>query len=160
MAQPAPTAQQCPAVLTGVVIRHGFPIAESLTADLTAVVVGRESLLLTYLACRARSRAGQVLVYSVRSEAFRDGLQDAATWLSRCAAAAARRTDYAARRRRALRRAALVRADGRDRGQRLQGHVIARRSGDCMRTSKPDAARRATAVDGCGTTTGRVAPGW
>jgi hypothetical protein len=150
MAQPAPTAQQCPAVLTGAMIPQGIPITESLTADLTAVVVGRESLLLTYLACHARTRAGQVLVHSVRSEAYRDGLHDAATWLSR----------YAARRARALQRAALVRADGRDRGQRLQGHLIARRSGDCTRTSKPDAARRATAVDGRGTTTGRAAPGW
>ncbi len=160
MAQPAPTAQQCPAVLTGVMIRHGIPITESLTADLTTVVVGRESHLLTYLPCHARTRAGQVLVHSVRSEAFRDGLHDAATWLSRRATAAARRADYAARRQRALRRAALVRADGRDRGQRLQSHLIARRSGDCMRTSKPDAARRATTVDGRGTTTGRAAPGW
>lgn len=160
MAQPAPTAHQRPAVLIGVMIRHGIPITESLTADLTAVVVSRESLLLTYLACRARTQAVQVLVHSVRFDAFRGDFHDAAPWLSRCATAAARRADDAARRPRALRRAALVRADGRDRGHRLQGHLIARRSGDCMRTSKLDAARRATAVDGRGTTTGRAAPGW
>ena len=72
---PAPTARQCTAVLTGVLIRHGIPLTGSLTADLTAVVVSREAALLEYLAARARTRVEQVLVHSVRAEAFRDGLQ-------------------------------------------------------------------------------------
>ena len=43
-------------MLTGVLIRHGVPITESLPADLTAVVTGRETALLEYLAGRARTR--------------------------------------------------------------------------------------------------------
>ena len=43
MAQPAPTARQCTAVLTGVLIRHGVPITDSLIADLTAVITSREA---------------------------------------------------------------------------------------------------------------------
>ena len=105
MAQPAPTARQCTAVLTGVMIRHGVPLTDSLTADLTAVVVSREAALLEYLAARARTRVEQVLVHSVRAEAFRDGLNDAATWLSHAATAAARRAEDATKRQRALQRA-------------------------------------------------------
>jgi hypothetical protein len=70
MAQPAPTARQCAAVLTGVMIRHGVPLTESLTADLT-VVVSREAALLEYLTGRARARVEQELVHSVRSGGFR-----------------------------------------------------------------------------------------
>ena len=95
MAQPAPTARQCTAALTGVMIRHGIPLTGSLTADLTAVVVSREAALLEYLAARARTRVEQVLVHSVRAEAFRDGLNNAATWLSHAATAAARRAEDA-----------------------------------------------------------------
>ena len=91
MAQPAPTVRQCTAVLTGVMIRHGVPITESLTADLTAVVTSRETALLEYLAGRARTRVEQVLVHNGHSEAFRDGLNNAAAWLGRAATAAARR---------------------------------------------------------------------
>jgi hypothetical protein len=104
MAQPAPTARQCTAVLTGVLIRHGIPITETLTADLTAVITSREAALLKYLADSARSRVEQVLVHSVRSGGFRDGLIDAATWLSRTATAAARRDKDATERQRALQR--------------------------------------------------------
>jgi hypothetical protein len=104
MAQPAPTARQCTAVLTGVLIRHGVPITDSLTADLTAVITSREAALLEYLADRARSRVEQVLVHSVRSGGFRDGLNNAATWLSRTATAAARRDKDVAERQRALHR--------------------------------------------------------
>ena len=104
MAQPAPTARQCTAVMTGVLIRHGVPITESLTADLTAVITSREAALLEYLAERARSRVEQVLVHSVRSGGFRDGLNNAATWLSRTAAAAARRDKDVVERQRALQR--------------------------------------------------------
>ena len=104
MPEPAPTARQCTAVLTSVMVRHGVPITESLTADLTAVVVGRETALLECLAGRARTRAEQVLVHNGRSEAFRDGLNNAATWLSRAAIAAARRAEDAAKRQRALQR--------------------------------------------------------
>jgi hypothetical protein len=104
MAQPAPTARQCTAVLTGVLIRNGLPLTDSLTADLTAVVVSREAALLEYLAARARTRVEQVLVHSVRAEAFRDGLNDAATWLGHAATAAARRAEDATKRQRALQR--------------------------------------------------------
>src|SRR4029453_10707840 len=90
MAQPAPPVRQCPAVLTSVVIRHGVPITETLIADLTAVVTSRESALLEYLAGRARTRVEQVLVHNGHSEAFRDGLNNAAAWLGRAAAFAAR----------------------------------------------------------------------
>ena len=45
-------------------IRHGVPITESLTADLTAVVTSRETALLEYLAGRARTRVEQVLVHN------------------------------------------------------------------------------------------------
>jgi hypothetical protein len=55
MAQPAPTARQCTAVLTGVLIRPGIPIIESRTADLTAVVNSRETALFESLAGRART---------------------------------------------------------------------------------------------------------
>ena len=102
MAQPAPTARRCTAVLTGVLIRHGVPITESLTADLTAVITSREAALLEYLADRARSRVEQVLVHGVRSGGFRDGLSNAATWLSRTAATAARRDKDVVERQRAL----------------------------------------------------------
>ena len=104
MAQPAPTVRQCTAVLTGVMIRHGVPITESLTADLTAVVTSRESALLEYLAGRARTRVEQVLVHNGHSEAFRDGLNNAAAWLGRAATAAARRAAEATKRQRALQR--------------------------------------------------------
>ena len=99
MAQQAPTARQCTAVLTGVMIRNGVPHTDSLIADLTAVIVSREAALLEYLAARARTRVEQVLVHSVRAEAFRDGLNNAATWLSH-AAAAARRAEGATTRQR------------------------------------------------------------
>ena len=69
MAQPAPTARQCTAVLTGVLIRHGIPINESRTADLTAVVNSRETALLESLAGRARTRVEQVQGYAC-AEAF------------------------------------------------------------------------------------------
>jgi hypothetical protein len=105
MAQPAPTARQCTAALTGVMIRHGIPLTGSLTADLTAVVVSREAALLEYLAARARTRVEQVLVHSLRAEAFRDGLNNAATWLSHAATAAARRAEDATTLQRALQRA-------------------------------------------------------
>jgi uncharacterized protein YgbK (DUF1537 family) len=104
MAQPTPTARQCTAVLTGVLIRHGVPISESLTADLTAVITSREAALLEYLAERARIRVEQVLVHNVRSGGFRDGLTNAATWLSRTAAAAAHRDTDVVERQRALQR--------------------------------------------------------
>jgi hypothetical protein len=71
MAQPAPTARQCTAVLTGVMIRNEVPHTDSLIADLTAVIVSREAALLEYLAARARTRVEQVLAHSVRAEAFR-----------------------------------------------------------------------------------------
>jgi hypothetical protein len=100
MAQPAPTARQCTAVLTGVMIRNGVPHTDSLIADLTAVIVSREAALLEYLAARARTRVEQVLAHSVRAEAFRDGLNNAATWLSHAAAAAARRAEDATTRQR------------------------------------------------------------
>ena len=90
--------RQCTAVLTGVLIRHRVPITESLTADLMAVVTSREATLLEYLADHARSRVEQVLVHGVRSKAFRDGLENAATWLSSAATAAARRDKDAAER--------------------------------------------------------------
>jgi hypothetical protein len=67
MAQPAPTARQCTAVLTGVMIRNGVPHTDSLIADLTAVIVSREAALLEYLAARARTRVEQVLAHSVRA---------------------------------------------------------------------------------------------
>ena len=104
MAQQAPTVRQCTAVLMGVLIRHRVPITESLTADLMAVVTSREATLLEYLADHARSRVEQVLVHGVRSKAFRDGLENAATWLSSAATAAARRDKDAAERQRALQR--------------------------------------------------------
>jgi hypothetical protein len=104
MAQPAPTARQCTAVLTGVLIRHGVPITEALTADLTAVITSREAALLEYLADRARIRVEQVLVHGVRSGGFRDGLNNAATWLSRTAATAARRDKDVVERQRGLQR--------------------------------------------------------
>jgi len=85
-----PDVRQCAAVLTGVLIRHRVPITESLTADLMAVVTSREATLLEYLADHARRRVEQVLVHGVRSKAFRDGLENAATWLSNAATAAAR----------------------------------------------------------------------
>src|SRR4030095_10126253 len=97
MAQPAPTVRQCTAVLTGVMIRHGVPITETLTADLTAVVTSRETALLEYLAGRARARVEQVLVHNSHSEAFRDGLHHAAT-------SAARRAAEPTKRQRALQR--------------------------------------------------------
>jgi hypothetical protein len=103
-AQQAPTVRQCTAVLTGVLIRHRVPITESLTADLMAVVTSREATLLEYLADHARRRVEQVLVHGVRSKAFRDGLDNAATWLSSAATAAARRDKDAAERQRALQR--------------------------------------------------------
>jgi hypothetical protein len=59
-------------------IRHGVPITESATADLTVVVSSRETALLEYLPGRARTRVVQVLMHSVRSEGFRDGLNNAA----------------------------------------------------------------------------------
>ena len=40
-------------------------MTESLTADLTAVVVSREAALLEYLAARARTRVEQVLVHGL-----------------------------------------------------------------------------------------------
>jgi hypothetical protein len=83
MAQPAPTARQRTAVLTGVLIRHRIPISESVTADLTAVLAS--------LAGRARTRVAQVLVHHARADAVRDGLDDAAVWLGRAATAAAHR---------------------------------------------------------------------
>lgn len=104
MAQPAPTARQCTAVLTGVLIRHGVPITETLTTDLTAVITSREAALLEHLADRARSRVEQVLAHSVRSEGFRDGWNYAATWLSQAAIAATRRDKDVAERQRALQR--------------------------------------------------------
>ena len=67
-----------------------------------AVVTSREATLLEYLADHARSRVEQVLVHGVRSKAFRDGLDNAATWLSSAATAAARRDKDAAERQRAL----------------------------------------------------------
>jgi hypothetical protein len=91
-------------VFTGVLIRRGVPLSDSLTADLTAVVVSREAALLEYLAARARTRVEQVLVHSLRAEAFRDGLTNAATWLSHAAAAAGRRAEDATTRQRALQR--------------------------------------------------------
>ena len=110
MAQPAPTARQCTAVLTGVLIRHGVPITETLTADLTAVITSREAALLEYLAERARIRVEQVLVHGVRSGGFRDGLNNAATWLSRAAAVAARRDKDVVERQRGLQRLRAPRA--------------------------------------------------
>jgi hypothetical protein len=104
MAQPAPTARQCTAVFTGVMIRNGVPLSDSLTADLTAVVVSREAALLEYLAARARTQVEQVLAHGLRAEAFRDGLTNAATWLSHAATAAARRAEDATKRQRALQR--------------------------------------------------------
>ena len=77
MAQLAPTARRCTAVLTGVLIRPEIPLIQSRTADLTAVVASRETALLESLAGRARTRVEQVQGYA-RAEAFRDGLYAAA----------------------------------------------------------------------------------
>jgi hypothetical protein len=104
MAQPAPTARQCTAVLTGVLIRHGVLITETLTADLAAVITSREAALVEHLADRARIRADQVLVHGVHSGGFRDGLNDAASWLGRTAAAATRRDNDVVERQRATQR--------------------------------------------------------
>jgi hypothetical protein len=66
------------------------------------LVTSPEATLLEYLADHARSRVERVLVHGVRSKAFRDGLENAATWLSSAATAAARRDKDAAERQRAL----------------------------------------------------------
>jgi hypothetical protein len=62
----------------GVLIRPEIRLIESraadLTADLTAVVASRETVLLESLAGRARTRVEQVLVHTARAEALRDGL--------------------------------------------------------------------------------------
>jgi hypothetical protein len=62
----------------GVLIRPEIRLIESraadLTADLTAVVASRETVLLESLAGRARSRVEQVLVHTAPAEALRDGL--------------------------------------------------------------------------------------
>ena len=103
MAQPAPTARQCTAVFTGVLIRNGVPLSDSLTADLTAVVVSREAALLEYLAVRARTQVEQVLAHGLRAEAFRDGSTNAATCMGPAATAAARRAEDATKLQRARR---------------------------------------------------------
>jgi hypothetical protein len=54
-------------------------------ADLMAVVTSREATLLEYLADHAVAGSTGVLVHGVRSKAFRDGLENAATWLSSAA---------------------------------------------------------------------------